>query len=242
MIYLIALGAFAATMLGGLFAFRFRDKLHIVTGFSAGAVIGVAFFDLLPESIELATTGYTLTLVTTMIALGFSIFMILDRMLTLHAHDAHGDHHCENKIHKRILGGGSFSTHSFLDGLAIGLSFQVSFAVGIVVAVAVLAHDFSDGVNTVSIILKNQGKRSEALSWLFVDALAPVLGIIVASFITIPSATLGLALAVFCGFFLYIGASDLLPESHHAHPTYWTTLSTLVGIASIYFIIQIATV
>jgi zinc transporter ZupT len=240
MIYLIAILVFVATGLGGLFALRFRDKLHLITGFSAGAVIGVAFFDLLPEAIELAGESVELHVVTALIALGFVILMILDRFLSLHAHDTHDHEHCENKGHKKVLGGSSFSTHSFLDGLAVGLALQVSFAVGSVVAIAVLAHDFSDGLNTVNVILKNGGTRREALRWLFVDAFAPVLGIIVSLFITVTESTLGLLLALFCGFFLYLGASDLLPESHHAHPTYWTTIMTIVGIVCMYVIISFA--
>ncbi len=239
MMYLIALAVFVATFLGGIFALRFKDKLHLITGFSAGAVIGVAFFDLLPEALELGGEAYPVSTITAVIALGFALFMILDRTLTLHVH---GHDHCENNSHKRILGAASLSTHSFLDGLAIGLAFHVSTAVGLIVTVAVLAHDFSDGINTVSIILKNSGSRREAFRWLLTDAIAPVLGILISAFISVPSSALGLLLALFTGFFLYIGASDLLPESHHSHPTHWTTIATLFGIAFIYIVITFAPV
>lgn len=235
--YLIALAVFVATFLGGMFALKFRDKLHLITGFSAGAVIGVAFFDLLPESLELGGQAYPISTITAVIALGFALFMILDRTLTLHVH---GHDHCENASHKRILGAASLSTHSFLDGLAIGLAFHVSAVVGGVVTLAVIAHDFSDGINTVSIILKNNGNRREAFLWLLTDALAPVLGIIASLFISIPQSSLGLLLALFTGFFIYIGASDLLPESHHSHPTHWTTIATLVGIGFLFAVIHFA--
>lgn len=237
MIPLITLAVFVATLLGGLFALRFKDKLHLITGFSAGAVIGVAFFDLLPEAFELSGGVYGIRTITSLIALGFTLFMILDRALTLHVH---GHDHCENASHKRILGAASLSTHSFLDGLAIGLAFQVSTTVGLVVALAVLAHDFSDGINTVSIILKNNGNRSEAFKWLLTDAIAPILGILVSLFITVPGSALGLLLALFTGFFIFIGASDLLPESHHAHPTHWTTIATIFGIGFLYVVVTFA--
>jgi ZIP family zinc transporter len=132
------------------------------------------------------------------------------------------------------------SIHSFLDGVAIGLAFQVSAAVGVIVTTAVLVHDFSDGINTVNIILKNGGTKREAYKWLALDALAPVLGIISTLFFTLPQSALGIVLAIFAGFFLYIGASDLLPESHHTHPTLWTTLATIVGMLVLYSAIHLA--
>ena len=228
----IAIAAFVATSLGGLLALKFKDKLHLVLGFSAGALLGVAFFDLLPESIELAGQG-----VTVYIALGFIVFMIVDRFIAPHHHV---EDHCENKNHRGRLGAGSLSIHSLLDGIAIGLAFQVSTAVGVVVAVAVLVHDFSDGVNTVGLILKNGGNKREAAKWLSTDAIAPAVGIIISSFFTLSSSTLGIILALFCGFFLYLGASDLLPESHHEHPTLWTTFMTVLGVAVLYVAIRLA--
>lgn len=235
---LIAVAAFLATIIGGLCALKFKDKLHLVLGFSAGAVIGVAFFDLLPEALELAGESVDVSTVTACVALGFIIFMLIDRFVSPHSHS---DEHCANENHQRgRLGAGSLSLHSFLDGMAIGLAFQVSSAVGIVVAIAVLVHDFSDGINTVGFILKNGGTVKQAFRWLLADAFAPVLGIIVASFFTLSEMTLGIVLALFCGFFLYLGASDLLPESHHRHPTLWTTFMTILGVAVLYAAIRVA--
>jgi ZIP family zinc transporter len=138
------------------------------------------------------------------------------------------------------LGAGSLSGHSLLDGLAIGMAFKVSLTVGGVVAVAVLAHDCSDGMNTVNLVLKNGGSRRVALVWLVTDALAPVLGAAASLLFTLGSAMLALTLAVFAGFFLFIGASDLLPESHHAHPKFLTTAITVLGAAFIYGVIRLA--
>ncbi len=239
MIILIAIAAFVATLLGGLFALRFQDRLHLILGFSAGAVIGVAFFDLMPEAINLGSVNYSGSFITSMMALGFVVYLILDRMIIMHSHTDDDSHpHIENR--RGRLGAGSLSFHSFLDGVAIGVAFQVSAAVGAVVAVAVLVHDFSDGINTVGLISKNHGGRSEAFKWLLADALAPVLGVVSTFLFTLSESTLGIVLAIFTGFFLYIGASDLLPESHHAHPTKWTTLMTVLGVAVLYVAIQLA--
>ncbi|MFA6416417.1 MAG: ZIP family metal transporter [Candidatus Paceibacterota bacterium] len=238
MIYFIALLAFAFTLLGGWFALRFSDRLHLMLGFSAGAVIGVAFFDLLPEALELGERLGAST-ITMIIGFSFMAYLVLDRLVLFHPH---ADEECHNEDHRPRgwLSAGTLSIHSFLDGLAIGLAWQVSVAVGLVVTLAVLAHDFSDGINTVGVILKSGAPKSEAWRWLSVDAIAPVLGILVSTLFTLTEQSLGVVLAVFCGFFLYIGASELLPESHHGHPTRWTTIATLLGLGVIFVVVKIA--
>lgn len=237
MLIAIAFSTMVATFVGGLFALRFRDKLHLILGFSAGAVVGVAFFDLLPESIDLASHTYSTSTITSIAALGFAVFMILDRFITLHVHS---DEHDSRSHGSAGLGAGSLAIHSLLDGIGIGLAFKVSPAIGLIVAAAVLAHDFSDGINTVSMIIKNKGSQNEAMRWLFIDAMAPVIGIIAVQFFTVSENVLGLLLALFCGFFLYIGASDLLPESHHNHPTLYTTLATILGMATLFVVVRLA--
>lgn len=236
MMYLIAAAAFTATFLGGLFALKLKDRLHLILGFSAGAVIGVAFFDLMPEALKLTGGVYDAPIITAFMALGFALYLIIDRAIILHAHhEEEGHTHAHSE--RGAIGAGTLSFHSFLDGALIGLAFQVSTEVGLIVTFAVLAHDFSDGINTVNMIIKSGGGRARALKWLFVDALAPVVGVAVASVITIHESWLGILLALFAGFFLYIGASELLPESHHSHPVRWTTISTIIGIAVIYGVV-----
>jgi zinc transporter ZupT len=229
LLILIAGAAFFSTLFGGLLALRLRDKLHLILGFSAGAVIGVAFFDLLPEAIVFGEKFHAPSVILSFTALGFLSYLVLDRMLLFH-----GDAAARGPFAAGVL-----CIHSLLDGVAIGLAFQTSHQVGIVVAMAVLTHDFSDGINTMSIMLKNQGRRSQALTWLLADALAPVLGIASTYFFTLPGNGFGTALALFAGFFLYIGASDLIPESYHAHPKFLTTLMTLAGAAALYMAIAL---
>lgn len=225
--------AFIATLAGGLFAIRFKDKLHLILGFSAGAVVAVAFFEIIPEAIELASQKYEVGIVTLMMGAGFTLYMLLDRVILLHSHTD------DNQNTRGILGAGALSLHSFLDGIAIGLAFQASTEIGMVVTSAVLAHDFSDGLNTANIVIKNGGKIRKALSWVLIDAFAPVLGVLSTSFFSMPGEILGLVLAVFAGDFIYIGASDMLPESHHRHPKRLTTVVTLIGMAVIFGIVRI---
>ncbi len=234
----IALGTFGATMAGGLLALKLRDRLHLVLGFSAGAVLAVAFFDLLPESLTLSHAPPADML--GLAALGFFAYTVLDRMILLHAHqDGHGGPQDAN-VARGWAGAASLSAHSFMDGLAIGMAFQASIGIGIVVAVAVLAHDLSDGMNTVSLVLKNMGTRGQAFGWLVMDAVAPVLGAGVSLLVPLPQQALAMVLALFGGFFLYIGASDLLPESFHAHPKTLTTVTTLLGAAFLYLVVRLA--
>ena len=209
---------------------RCKDKLHLILGFSAGALLGVSFFDLLPEAINLGGAAYSMRYVTGTIAVAFLAYMVVDRFAAMHPHEEGPEGH---HMHRGRLGAGTLSVHSFLDGLAIGLAFQVSASVGAIVAIAVLVHDFSDGINTVNMVVKNGGSNTVAFRWLLVDATAPLVGVLSTMFFSIPERVLGLVLSVFCGFFLYIGASDLLPESFHGHPTKLTTSMTVLGAAVI---------
>lgn len=236
-ILFVTLATIAATTLGGLFAVRCKDQLHLILGFSAGAVLGVALFDLLPEALELTMNTYSVRILTTLIAIGFAFYMILDRFFSLHLHPKES---CENPGHGGNLGAAALTFHSFLDGLGIGLAFKLSTSVGWIVAAAVMSHDFSDGINTVNMVLKNQGEKKSALKWLIADALAPAIGVASTYFITVSSASLGLILSVFTGLFLYISAADLIPESHHKHPTMYTTFMTIMGMAVIFIAVYFA--
>lgn len=199
--------------------------------------MGVALFDLIPEAFVLATKTYSVALTTFLMGAGFIFYMIFDRYFSIHNHN---DEHCENPHHENKLGATTLIIHSFIDGLAIGLAFKVSPSVGWVVAIAVLAHDFSDGINTVSAILKGKTDKKKATRWLIFDAIAPAAGVLVASVLTITEPGLGLVLAFFVGLFLYLGASDLVPESHHRHPAFWTTAMTILGMAVIFLVVYLA--
>ncbi len=232
---LLSIFTFLSTLLGGLLAIRFKNKLGLILGFSAGAVIGVVFFDLLPESFSLGENKFTVSTISSVVVAGFLFYMLLDRLSVLHTHQ-----HGNNNNHRGKLGASSLSIHSFLDGVAIGVAFQVSIPIGILIAVAVIAHDFADGVNTVSVILKDGGENKLAYRWLFIDAAAPILGVVSTMLFKIPDTAFSILLAIFSGFFLYIGASDLLPESGEKHPGFSVTIMTILGVGLLYFATMLA--
>ncbi len=211
---LLSLATFASTSLGGLFALRFRDRLHLVLGFTAGVLLGVVCFDLLPEIFELShRQGSDGQPAMVALAAGFMLFHGLEKfVLVHHVHEADYVHHHHPDV--GMLSAAALIAHSFMDGVGIGLAFQVSPAVGVTVAIAVIAHDFCDGLNTMSLMLLHRNTTARSLAMLALDAAAPVLGAASTLAFVVPPETLVLYLGFFAGFLLYIGASDILPQAH----------------------------
>jgi ZIP family zinc transporter len=190
---------------------------------------------------SLADGQYGPATLSLVIAGGFFAYLIIDRLILLHPHMHHDRAHAHDDVPtaRGAIGALTLAAHSFLDGVAIGAGFQASPAVGAIVAAAVVTHDFSDGINTVAFILRGGGNIRRALPWLLLDAIAPVLGAASTLLFQIPEGSIGLVLGVFGGCFLYLGASDLIPESQHAHPRAATTLMTLLGAAVLYAAVRI---
>lgn len=223
-----------ATLIGGHIALRLSHTLPTVIALTGGVVVAVALFDVLPEGIEnVGDPGKA----TTLVAVGFLAFFFAERGLVLH----HRDDPDEARAHHRVgvLGALGLSIHSFIDGLGIGLAFGLDTTTGFLVFVAVISHDFADGLNTVSFVLSQSGNRRQALKWLQIDAIAPLLGAIVGSFASVSDHTLGYLLCLYSGFFLYMGATDLLPEAH-AHASWRKVGLTASGFALIFAITRLA--
>jgi zinc transporter ZupT len=235
MIYLFACGAALATVIGGIIAMRFNKHLPAILSLASGAILGVAFFELLPESIELLTGHFTLEQTFVVTAIGFLGYLVLDRLIMPHAH-----HDSHSHAPRGVAGALLFILHSFIDGLVIGFAFQAGSGVGVSVALAILAHDISDGVNTVSMILKNGGSRELAFKILCASALAPVAGAFTASLFQFSMPGIGFMLALFAGAFIYIAASDLIPESYHNHPHKLTTVLTICGVLAMLLVTSLA--
>src|SRR5881394_2901294 len=227
---LYALSAFVMTLAGGAFAFRYRKYLLYIMAFSAGLLIGVAFLDLIPEIAEVAYAQNVdiRHLMITLIC-GFVAIFLLEKLTIIHSekqHDAPGHTHQVG-----LVGAIGLSFHSFLDGLAIGVGFKAGTSVGVIVLLAVVAHDFADGLNTVTFMLATRNSPLRTGALLVVDAVAPVAGALAAGALNIAPRVVAFQLAFFAGFLLYLGASDLLPQVH-ARPRRVLIASTLAGLAT----------
>jgi zinc transporter ZupT len=235
---------FFSTLLGGAAAIRLRHRLHPFMAFAAGVMVATALADLLPESADLLGANTSVLLPGAAAVLGFLAFSALEAFVHQetweHEHqrassDAEPD--TQHDIHKRpsaltIAGPVSLIAHSTLDGLAIGLAFRANVEVGLVVGLAVLAHDFADGMNVVTLALAQGGPVALARGLLLLDALAPMIGAAIGTFAQIDTAVLGGLLAVFSGVFIAVGAGHLLPEAQHRRPGASPILVLLAAVGS----------
>lgn len=223
-----------STLAGGIVALRLARDLTTAIALTGGVVVAVALFHVLPEAIEAVGDPQRIGL---LVGAGFVFFFLAERALVLHHRDDTDQVHAHAQV--GALGAAGLSVHSFIDGLGIGLAFGLSTETGLLVFLAVVAHDFADGLNTVGFVLRQSGDRRRAIRWLAVDAAAPLVGAVVGSALSISEQNLGSLLAVYVGFFLFMGATDLLPHAHQ-HPSGRRVLLTLVGFAGVLVISLIA--
>jgi ZIP family zinc transporter len=227
-------------MLGGFTALKNHSRLHRFLGYTAGVLLAVVAFDILPEIFNLlrehhiGATGPMIALVC-----GFLLFHIVEKSILIH-HGSESGYSPHHHPHVGVASALALCGHSFLDGVGIGLGFQAGTEVGIAVAFAVIAHDFTDGLNTVNLMLLNKNKTKRAVVFLCLDALAPILGALTTLLFSISDTGLVLYLGFFAGFLLYIGASEILPEAHSKESSYQTILLTIMGVIFIFAVTRFA--
>ncbi len=236
---LLALLTVVSTALGGLFALRHRERLSRIFGFTAGVILGVVVFDILPEISDLShKTGVPFTTPMIALAAGFLLFHGIEKLLLVHSVHEH-----KYAGHQHVASVGVASAlalvgHSLTDGIAIGLALQVSTSVGVAVALAVIGHDFADGLNTVSLMLRHGNDARRAALMLLLDAVAPLIGAALTLLLHVPDKGLLIYLGAFAGFLLYICGSDILPEAHAEHPSLATYALTVVGVGLMYVVVE----
>jgi len=231
---LVSFGAFLSAFAGGYLALRAVRYVGIIIAVGAGIRIGAAFFDLIPEAVS-----YLGSLATAMLwtAIGFLAFYVIDKMTAFHVgHEtaAELDHDMETHQHVGIAGAVGMGIHSFLDGVALAAGLAVGGGTAIVIAVVVIVHRFSDGIGVVSFLLAGRVPKPTAYRWLTLVAVAPVAGVLLGTIVKVPDVALGALLAFFAGFFLYVGAAELLPEAHRRDRSRWIVVATLGGAIAIY--------
>jgi len=209
-------------------------------GFTAGVLLGVVSFEIFPEIIEQIKTN-DFEPIEPMIALvaGFLLFHILEKAILIH--HAHENEYAEHKHpHVGIASALALTGHSFMDGVGIGLGFQVNAAVGLLIAIAVISHSFTDGMNTVSLMFNHNNSLKKSKIFLLLHAVTPIFGALSTLFFKVPPRFLILYLGFFAGFLLYIGASDILPEAHSKHSSFKLIGLTLLGTLFIFIISRLS--
>lgn len=216
MITAIIIGSLLSFM-GGLLllrAKRWRNRAILLTlPFGAGALLAAAFFDLLPESFEL---GEPRELLAWALA-GFTLFFILERLASWfhHHHEHEGAHqHVQNVWQRRLIVVGDI-THNAIDGLAIGAAFLVSIPTGIITTLAVSAHEVPKELGTFALLL-SRGWASKKVILVNVGTIAATLLTALAVYFLGSDAHIpvGPLLAMTAGFFVYVAASDIIPDIH----------------------------
>jgi ZIP family zinc transporter len=154
------------------------------------------------------------------------------------AESDYGHEHTHSVEIAGTVGAIAMAGHIFLDGVALALAFKVSNALGYAVFIAMLVHAFSDGLNTVALLVKTGQWRSRGKYLLAVDALARVGGAAIGSALTISDSNLAIYLAVFSGIVIYLATSHILPEAHSKHPSKVTMLATLAGVVIMWAVVS----
>lgn len=218
--------------------------MHLVLGLSAGLLLGLVSFDLMPEVFSLTTlTIANVPAVAVAFVAGFLFLHVLERMSGTHEPidsdlgKEHGHEHSHSAT--GVLGALAMVVHVFLDGVAVALAFQLSTVIGYAVALAVVAHAFGDGLNTVSLLIQHGHWQNRAKWLLLLDGTARTAGAAFGSFIVISNNLLALYLAMFAGFLVYLATSHILPEAHSRHSSRATLLSTFAGVAAMFAVVSL---
>jgi zinc and cadmium transporter len=196
------------------------DKIVVLlVGFAAGGLIGGAFLHLLPEAIECQQKNTFLYVI-----IGFSIFFILERYFHWrHCHE--GECNVHSFAYLNLVGDG---VHNFCDGITIAISFSISVDFGIVTTTAILLHEIPQEIGDYAILVYSGLSKLKALFYNFLCALTSVLGGILGYFLSKMFANLSQTLIPFiAGGFIYVAASDLIPELHRQKDSRKANLSLI---------------
>ena len=222
-----------ATTAGGYLAIKSKDRLHLVLGLSAGLLLGLVAFDLLPEVFELGTHELLgAPAVSVALVGGFLLLHFYEQLFGSHepAESDYGHDHSHSSSVAGALGALAMGGHVFLDGLALGVAFKVSSDLGVAVFIALLVHAFSDGLNTVSFLIKSGAWGKKGIWLLGVDAIARVSGAVLGTTLALSNNFIAIYLALFAGIVIYLATSHILPEAHSRHSSRWTIVATIAGV------------
>lgn len=230
-----------ATFAGGMLALRAKDRFHLVLGLSAGLLLGLVGFDLLPEIFKMNQNDLVgVKTVSVALILGFLSLHFIEQFVGSHepADSDYGHEHTHAVEIAGTFGALAMAVHIFLDGIALALAFKVSNALGFAVFIAMVVHAFSDGLNTVALLIKTGQWQNRGKYLLVVDAIARIGGAALGSSLTISDNNLAIYLAVFSGIVIYLATSHILPEAHSRHPSKGTLVATLSGVVIMWAVVS----
>ncbi len=202
-----------ATLAGGAIPLRLERHSRMFLSFSAGTLVALALLELVPEGVETLGGGMHAGLLVVLGA--FLATLLLDKLHVLHPHAHAMDADCPSEEHEHaplaMHGAVGLLFHSAVDGLALAAAVRQSPQVLLAVGLALSAHKFADGITTVSLVLTHHHRRRAAVRLLIGNAGLLALGFALGLAVTLGPGRLGALLLVMAGFFLYLGASDLIP-------------------------------
>ncbi len=203
-----------ATLGGGAIPLRLERHARVFLSFSAGTLVALALLELVPEGAETLGRGTRAALVVVLAA--FLTTLLLDKLHVLHPHAHAMDSDCPPEEHEHrplaMHGAVGLLFHSAVDGLALAAAVRQSPQALLAVGLALSAHKFADGITTVSLVLAHHHRRGAAVRLLVGNAGALLLGFAVGLAASLGRGQLGALLLLMAGFFLYLGASDLIPS------------------------------
>ncbi len=233
-IVISAIVAFAATLSAGIFVRKIQHNIGIVCALSAGFFIALPMVELLPEVLSLAVDTQISTEEPLAIAAsGFFLLFAFDRIFSRSQLKNHHERKDALRPRMGLLSTLEFCSHGFIEGLAIGVGFQLQFGLGIIVALAVVSHDFCDGVSTLALMLNSGNSQISSMRMLFIDAISPVLGAVTTLFFSMENYLLVLTLSFLAGSFLYIGGGRLLPDANRMNGSIVTVILFVLGFSFI---------
>ena len=236
------------SLIGGILLLakeKFALKIsHYLSAFAAGALLGTAFFDLLPEAKDFAEGKDINIFLWTLV--GILVFFILERFI--HHHDSPsgeaGQSHdsMEKKTVIPLIVIGDI-VHNFIDGMAIAATFLISIPLGIVTTLAVSAHEIPQEIGDFGLMLSRGVKRAKVLQINFLSSLAALFGALLTYiYQDILHGLLPIILSITAGFFIYIALANLIPEIHsreNKKTAFWETVMLFIGVLVIYFTISV---
>lgn len=202
---------FVISLLGlaGIFTFRLRERnlkrvAFILVSFSGGTLIGGAFLHLLPESLEMLAPEYAFMLVV----VGFSLFMIMETFFHWHLCQE-----CDVHPYTYVMLVGD-AIHNFIDGIIIAATYFVSIPLGITTTVLIFSHEFPQQLGLFGVLVHGGLDKKKSLLYSYLTQLTVIVGGII-GFLLAGTGNIAYSMMPFAaGGFIYIAASDLVPEIH----------------------------